>query len=58
MPAASLDGAVHGHCPALNADLGFAAARRCAGQLEEGTQRQRPPDADVVQLLRRIGMIR
>ncbi len=58
MPAASLYGAVHGRLAALDDDLGLTAAGCGAGQLEEGAQRQRSLDADVVQLLRRIGMIR
>ena len=58
MPAPGLRHTVHGHFTALDEQLGVAAGGRGAGQLEERTERQRPVDDDVVQLLSRIGMMR
>jgi hypothetical protein len=58
VPASRVDLAVHAHLALLHQQLRVAAGGRRPGELEKGTQRQRAGDDDVVQLLRRIGMMR
>lgn len=56
--APHLDLAVHPYDAVAHEELRLAAGRGDAAQLDERPQREGPPDGDVDQLLRRIGMMR
>ena len=56
--AAGLGSTVHLDVATLHQDLRVTTRAGSAGELEEGPQRQRPVDQDIVQLLNRIGMMR
>ncbi len=58
MPTTRLDLAVHAHRTTLNKQLRFTTGAGSTRDFQKGAQRHQPFDGDLVQLLKRIGMMR